>query len=260
MRAHGIDISKYDKHFEPSMATGTIDFVIQRSGYGMVRDEKFEQLLPGVKKIGIRGAYHYLSSGVPWKDQADRFLEIVTPHDYHFYAADFEKYYNNLNAAFANTAMRFVEYVKEQTQKPCLLYTNPTHYTHHLLPYVKDWVETVDLWLARYFSLYWYKYYKAFGKLDKINPTLPRGRTKPWKFWQYIADGNNQGDLYGVGRSYTVDLNFYNGTVDELREWTGKNGEQDNEEPDEQLDLSGALQKFSLSAKYLQEGMDMLKG
>lgn len=62
-RAHGIDISKYDKFFNPETATAQLDFVIQRISYGIRQDEAFGDLVDGVMRVPIRGGYHYLSSG-----------------------------------------------------------------------------------------------------------------------------------------------------------------------------------------------------
>jgi hypothetical protein len=41
-----------------------------------------------------------------------------------------------------------------------------------------------------------------------------------WKFYQYSADGNGKGPEYGV-KSPSVDLDVFNGTVEELRDWLG---------------------------------------
>ncbi len=82
-QAHGIDISKYDHPVDLSRATGVIDFVIQRASYGMMRDERCEENWTAIRSVPVRGAYHYFSTGAPWKEQADRFLTIGDGRGYH---------------------------------------------------------------------------------------------------------------------------------------------------------------------------------
>lgn len=205
-RAHGIDISKYDQWFTPGSATGQLDFVIQRTGYGTVTDERFFQLQPGVLEMQIRGGYHYLSSAVPWQDQADLMLELVGD-THHFLAVDYEKYYNNLNRAFADACYQTLQYLKKYFWGKVLLYTNPDVYENFLKIY-GDWPDNEELWLGQY----WW-----FPSPNK-NPGLPAGRSE-WTFWQYTDKGN--GPLYGVARPTACDLDVFNGTVDDLRAWVG---------------------------------------
>lgn len=216
-RAKGIDISKYDEYFHPENAIHQIDFVIQRAGYGMVRDEKFDVLFTGVQQIPIRGAYHYMSSSVPWQDQADRFLEHVLGRGFSFYACDFERYYNNLNEHFTKETRSWMEYVNDQSGKPVLLYTNVDMYTNYLLPY-GDWMKDWNLWLA------WYPY--TLSDIDTMMPYLPVGRSQ-WSFWQYTDRG--KGIEYGLKRPNAGDLDVYNGTVEDLYLWLGIEPGEDGE-------------------------------
>lgn len=210
-RAHGIDISKYDKFFQPETATGQLDFVVQRIGYGLFRDEAFETLVGGVMQVPIRGGYHYLTSGVSWKAQADLFLQHVEGRRYHFFACDFEGYYNEMSPQFAHDAWQWIEYVAKNSGVKTILYTNPSNYDGYISPSVKqygiDW-DDVDLWLAQY----WYV------PDPNKNPSMPKGRTD-WRIWQYTSKGN--GTQYGVSRPTACDLNVFNGTVAEMRSWLG---------------------------------------
>jgi GH25 family lysozyme M1 (1,4-beta-N-acetylmuramidase) len=208
IRAHGIDISKYDGYFLPENATGRLDFVIQRASYGTVRDEEFERLQTGVQRIGIRGAYHYLSSHLNWQLQADAFINYTGNRGFHFFACDFEGAFNNLSVNFAKMAWDWIMYVKQMTNLPVLLYTSPSLYTSYITPsqsqFGIDW-NTVPLWTAQWF----------FTPNPNGIPTMPLGRTTGWKLWQYTDKG--EGRLYGVKRLTVCDLNVYNGTVEEMR-------------------------------------------
>lgn len=211
-RAHGIDISKYDKYFLPAEIVNQLDFVIQRVSYGLTRDEAFTLLVPGVMQIPIRGGYHYLSSWYTWREQADKYLSYIVPYQYHFHVCDFEGAFNTLSTGFAFSAWEYIHYIQRQTGKPCLLYTNPSTYNQYIHPSQKafsiNWNE-VELWLAQYF----------FIPNPNGTPSTPTGRTRPWKLWQYTSQAN--GTLYGVARSDACDLDVYNGTVEQMRQWLG---------------------------------------
>ena len=206
-RAHGIDLSKYDLYFLPETAAGQLDFVVQRASYGLTQDERFNELLIGVKQVGIRGAYHYLSSGLGWQAQADKYLSIVSPHDYHFHVCDFEGAYNTLSTAFAKRAWDWIAYVRQKTGKPVLLYTGKYIYQDYITPsgtqYGIDW-NTVPLWIAQY----------PFAPVPDGTPSLPAGRNN-WTLWQYTDKGNSE--LYGTGAA--CDLDVYHGTPAELKQW-----------------------------------------
>ena len=210
-RVYGIDISKYDLVFNPAQATTRFDFVIQRASYGMVMDQAFTTLLPGVLDVPIRGAYHYLSSAVPWKDAANRFLDICGAR-FQFYACDYEKYYNNVNAAFRDSCLKWIAYVEQQSQKPVLLYTNISLYNDWFSPL--PMVAKIPLWLAWY-SAFW----PVTSPNPASNPRLPNKRTT-WHFWQYWDRGN--GKAYGLGRTHAGDLDVFNGTLEQLRAWAGQ--------------------------------------
>jgi hypothetical protein len=209
-RAHGLDISKYDLFFRPENAINQLDFVIQRVSYRLTRDEAFAQLVNGVMSVPIRGGYHYLNSDKGWKEQADKFLSYVAGYDYHFFACDFEGSFNALSLDFAYQAWQWIHYVAGETGKPILLYTSPSLYNSYIAPsqsrFGINW-NTVPLWTAQWF----------FTPNPNGAPSNPAGRTAGWKFWQYTDKGD--GTQYGVARPTACDLNVFNGTVQQLRDW-----------------------------------------
>ena len=209
-RAHGVDVSKYDGSFAPEQATGPVDFAIQRLSYVMRPDEKLEVLAPPVQRVPIRGAYHYLSTGAGWREQADFFLSLARRVGaFHFYACDFEEAYNNLSMRFVDEAWNFIQYVQDRTGKRCLIYTNPSLYSKWIARGRHPW-HTVSFWVAQY----WF-----FPSPNK-NPGMPRER-KDWTFWQYSpGERNTWGPRYGVGRR-GVDVDVFNGDVAALRAWAG---------------------------------------
>jgi len=207
-RAHGIDVSKYDKKFTPETAAGQLDFVIQRASYRTTRDEAFASLIEGVMRVGIGGAYHYLNSGSAWKTQADKFLEIVSPYAYHFFACDFEASFNALTLDFAYEAWKWIHYIQDRTGKECLLYTSLNIYKTYITPSAAkfgiDW-NSIGLWQAQWFNI----------PNPNGTPSNPTSRTAGWDLWQYTSKGN--GPLYGVTRPTACDLNVFNGTAQQMR-------------------------------------------
>jgi GH25 family lysozyme M1 (1,4-beta-N-acetylmuramidase) len=210
LRAHGLDISKYDLRFLPADATGQLDFVIQRVSYRKTRDEAFATLIGGVLQVPIRAGYHYLNSDTDWRAQADAFCGFVAPYDYHFFACDFEGTFNILSADFAYQAWQWIHYVQDKTGKPVVLYTSPYLYNDHMIKsqvkYGINW-DTIPLWTAQWFLI----------PNPNGSPMIPNGRPSGWKLWQYTAKGN--GPLYGVARPTTCDLNVFNGTVADMRSY-----------------------------------------
>lgn len=211
-RAHGIDISKYDSFFKPEEAIGQLDFVFQRISYGIIRDELFSALAPSVAKVPVRMAYHYLSSSMSYKIQADNFLSYITGYTYHAIACDFETAFNTMNTAFAKTAWDWIQYVKQKTGKPVILYTSLSLYNDYIYPsqamYGINW-NTIPLWEAQ-----WWNTPNPNGA-----PATPIGRMAVWKFWQYTNHGD--GSLYGCAKRTEFDLDVYNGDLSELKQWLG---------------------------------------
>lgn len=212
MRALGVDLSKYDRTFAPESASIKPDFAIQRVGYGLVKDEAFDTIFQGVSKFDVRLGYHYINSGLGYKEQADKYLQYSSGCDFKANVSDFEGYANTLSVEFAYECWKWIDYVRQKTGRQAILYTGKYLYQDYLLPAQKkygiNW-DSVPLWIAQY---------KGTDP-QTSNPDLPIGRAAGWKIWQYSSTGN--GTLYGTGRTDKIDLNVYNGTINEMRQWLG---------------------------------------
>ena len=213
---NGIDISKWDAGWTPDNAVNPIGFVIQRASWALYKDSGFDTLLSEVLKIPIRGAYHYYSSGVPWKLQADLLLATVVDKGFAFYVLDYEQGFNNLSARTIAEAAEFVKYIKDQTGRPCLIYFNPDTFKINIMPNnYGTWANLQDVWIAQY--------PRSIGQKPLASaPALPSG-LKTWRIWQYGADvantaGKNAGRDYG-GITPSMDLNYYNGTAEQMLAW-----------------------------------------
>lgn len=215
----GIDVSKWNYGWSYDRAVKPIDFIIQRASWSGYKDDKFDLMLPETQKVGVRGAYHYYSSGVNWKYQADLFLSVVKDKGFHFYVLDYETAYNNLNGRTIAEAAEFVKYVKAQTNKICMFYFSPNVYNNFIKPFgYTNWLNQQEIWEAQYpWTLTQTPPYDS--------PKLPAG-VNSWRMWQFGASdvsftaGRHAGPDYGQTLQ-GCDLNYFNGTIDELYSWAG---------------------------------------
>lgn len=206
LMAEGIDLSKWDEFFIPESASHVIDFVIQKLTEGTSYiDQALAQIWAGVQKIGIRGAYHYMKSGMSWQAQADHFLAVASFYSFHFYACDVEQYSNTYSDTFFADVKRWIDYVRAKSGKKVVLYTNNSTYTAMLSALKRlygdaaavAWMNALDYWVA---------YPTTAGA-----PILPAGAG--WKLHQYSWDG------LGWGTVGKADVNVFNGTVADMRAW-----------------------------------------
>ena len=215
-RAHGIDYSKYQTTFMPTdNPPRPLDFGVQRSSYALKTDELFYQLLPGTEKLKRRGWYHYYSTGIDVKLQADYTVNVIKNSGlkYHFFWSDYETAYNNLNADSARDIIYMTKEVEQRAGVPAMLYTNPSIWNSYLEPFGTGH-RTLKVAIAQYY--YWPD---PFTK----NPSLPKNCVA-WNMWQYGITGKyfdtENGKDYGSGNS-ALDKDAYNGTVDELDKFLG---------------------------------------
>lgn len=246
MRASGIDISHHQGELD--LHAGQLDFAILRAGYGRMPDRRFDQYVHAAKGVPARGArniprgaYHYFSSAVPWREQAQFFLARVDGLGFDFYALDFEPAFNHKSAGFADGARKWLEEVKAAAGKPVLLYTNPSTYETWLRPF-GDWMDNWPLWVAQYPSRSWTAWVAGIKSTLTRQPWLPKGRAD-WTIWQYSADGNRQGPAHGVS-SPDVDLNVWNGAVEDMLAWLAI-APKDEEIPHEQPDYAPVFRQLS---------------
>jgi GH25 family lysozyme M1 (1,4-beta-N-acetylmuramidase) len=214
-KALGIDLSKYDYPVNLANATAEISFIIQRASYGITQDEKFLEVYNAIKGVRLKGAYHYFSTGISYKSQADKFLSIVNGKGFLFYVIDYETAYNTLSNATSLELKSMLEYLKPLVYpSKLLLYTSPSIYDTYLTP-TGTWMNNWELWVAQY-------PYTASLDLTK-GPKLPTGRTQ-WTFWQYGGGDISSSAGYSAGPSHGTgwhgcDLDQFNGDINQLNSW-----------------------------------------
>ena len=222
-RAQGVDVSHWDGEFDPERAAQPIHFAVMKLTEGTTFvDSMADSIWQGVKKVSVRGGYHYQRSGMSWLTQANHYLNVADRFDFHFHVLDLESIGNTYSNSFFADTRRILDYWKTTTSKKVVLYTNISTYevfAASILNQYSDgqqWLDDLTLWIA-------------WPSLIALNPLMPKGRTE-WTFWQYRWDGPPA----DWGTDAFCDVNVFNGSVEQLQAWADVIT-SDEEPPDDEV-------------------------
>ena len=150
------------------------------------------------KRGYLWGSYHWGVSGNPER-QADYYLDTVNPGDDELIALDLEDAASK-ELMNAEEALRFIKRIKERTGRYPALYTN--HSSARLLSDKFKGTEfgEAPLWYARFKSAV---------------TDFPTGLWQSYALWQFSSEKLSQ--MAPPGVKPDMDINVYNGTVDDLR-------------------------------------------
>ena len=182
--------------------------IIHRATIGFRVDTKYAERKIEAKKRGYKwGAYHFGKPGDPIK-QADFFLETVKPDADDLIALDLDGTDPAQHMSFED-ALVFIQHIKTKTGRYPLIYANnlvtkaiAEQYGHD------DLFAKTHLWYARF---------------KKSVNDFPAGTWKTYTLWQFSSEVNctaadRNACLYAVaGTEYDMDVDVYNGTIEELR-------------------------------------------
>lgn len=221
----GIDVSHWqnDKStpqkmdFGKAVKNGAKFVFIKVSERGAI-DRDFEYNWQAAKAAGLlRGGYHFLRWDLSGLLQARIFCDIMAEDPGELPpAADFEA--PNQGSIYPSNALleQFLIEVESRTRKRPILYTSPGYWNiHGRNKYTK---QHDDKWA--YFPLWVAHYVKNFdvniSKPEALDPWKRLGRS--WTFWQYTQSGD--GLAFGA-ESKGIDVNLFNGTMEDLRKFAG---------------------------------------
>jgi GH25 family lysozyme M1 (1,4-beta-N-acetylmuramidase) len=182
--------------------------IIHRATIGDRADRKYSTRRDEAKKRGYKwGAYHFGRPGNPIK-QADFFLDTVKPATDELIALDLESVDEGKDMSLAEARV-FIKRIKEKTGRYPVVYANNDVTKAISEQYTADDVfAKTHLWYARF----------------KRNVTdFPATTWKTYTIWQFSSEqncspANRSACLYTVpGTEYDMDIDVYNGTVEELR-------------------------------------------
>jgi lysozyme len=204
MTLNGIDLSKWngDWNAEKAKSAGAT-FVIIKASQAAYIDPKFLANWKIAKAAKLmQGAYHYMDYTRPVRESANFYATILEnyPGDLPP-VVDYEQSRNDNNTSAARAYLReFLEILKSRGHKP-ILYTSNGFWNKYgdKNSYWKEF----PLWLAYYTT--------------SIKALIPSPWAN-WTFWQYSSTG--KGSTYGT-QSYNVDLNRFNGNMEDLEKLAG---------------------------------------
>lgn len=204
----GIDVSYWESGIDWKKVRGDgIRYMFAKATEGEnYVDPTFDDNWLGAKSVGIlRGAYHFFHPNMNSVKQADKFIQVVKAMNDNGElppVLDLEVTDNQSSQTIINNAKTWLDRVQQGLGKRPIIYSSPGFLKYNFVVpgggpplWTKDYV----LWIANY-------------KVDQ--PFLPKGWLK-WTFWQYSETGKVNGINSGV------DLDWFNGTVEELYQFAG---------------------------------------
>jgi len=213
-KAIGIDISKYDRTFNPQESMYPLDFVVARAGHAyngiFYEDPRFVSYFPGIAQVPVKMSYCYLNSATTLNIQVEEFIDTINkaPFEWDVLVCDWESAYNTVSESFADKGLQWMEQVKELTGKPVWLYTNRSLYE----TYWQSRGLGYPLWISNPLADGTWNTETIHNKV----PRLPQGR-ETWQMWQFSF--TIKGTDWGTSRPAEGDIDMYNGTLAEMKEY-----------------------------------------
>ena len=152
------------------------------------------------------GLYWYVkpNNGTNWKDHIDSFYAIWKDYGGELPPVwDVEYTALNKNDT-SNWLTKLAKNWEDKTGIAPMIYTRASWWNYYTAR--MDWPKLLDLWVAHYTSASQPLIPDDWGKV--ANP-------RTWTLWQWSADGNGLGDIYGV-ESASIDRNRFNGSIDDF--------------------------------------------
>ncbi|GAB4459091.1 MAG: hypothetical protein Kow0070_13680 [Anaerolineales bacterium] len=209
----GIDVSYWNAGIDwPKVRATGQRFVFAKATEGnFYADPTFPANWSGAKAAGLlRGAYHFFRPNVDGRKQAKKFIDYIKSTKDNGElppALDLETHDGQTNARIISRAKDWLDEVEAAFGKKPIIYSGQYFLQDHFSEAgggPPAWAKDYPLWLAQYPNAY----------MEGQQPFLPRGWFK-WTFWQY----SEKGRLNGINAN--VDLNVFNGTLEELYKLAG---------------------------------------
>ena len=210
----GIDISKWDGNWNAAKAKQAgATFAFIKASQATYSDPAFAANWQKAKEAGLlRGAYHYLDYTKPGIDQANYFADLLKNDPGELPpTVDYELRRTDNNPAAALGFLRdFLDQLTKRTElydnasiKRPMIYTGPGFWVEYGDQTKRDYWIQFPLWNAHWTT--------------SAAPLIPAPWTL-WQFWQFTDKG--PGEAFG-SECLIMDMNRFNGTLNELMEFTG---------------------------------------
>jgi lysozyme len=210
----GVDISKWNGNWDAAKAKQAgATFAFIKASQATYTDPQFLANWKKAKEAGLlRGAYHYLDYTKPGIDQANYFADLLKNDpgelppviDYELRRTD-----NNPSAALGflrdclDQLIKRTELFENSITKRPMIYTGPGFWIEYGDQTKSDYWIQFPLWNAHWTT--------------SSAPLIPLPWPM-WQFWQFTSKG--PGEAFG-GEGLSMDMNRFNGTLNELMEFAG---------------------------------------
>jgi GH25 family lysozyme M1 (1,4-beta-N-acetylmuramidase) len=199
----GLDVSHHNGIIDwPAVAGAGYSFAFIKATEGQnFTDPAFRRNWTGAGRAGLlRGAYHYFRPSIPVEGQLRHFLDVMGPlgpGDLQP-VLDFEESDDVRASKVIERAGIMLDGIRDGAGRDPIIYSYPFFYKYTLGD-PTQWANVYPLWVAHY---------------EVKRPAL-FGGWPFWSFWQYTSTGRAPGVR---GR---VDLNYFNGKLDQLKRFAG---------------------------------------
>jgi GH25 family lysozyme M1 (1,4-beta-N-acetylmuramidase) len=231
----GIDVCHWDTNINwGTLKSSGVEFVFIKATQGnYLTDPMLNKYCADANKAGlIVGLYHWCDPIVSASSQAAYFLKAISGLTYHMISLDVEQQWadwsewskHKITKVFSSNQISengrlIAAAVKSAIKTPAAVYTS-SWFINEYAPTAVNWLKDYPLWLAHYpyksgrISTTWDSF-KTTNKPTIAAPSMPKGITQ-WTFWQFTGD-----KFILPGADSALDVNYYNGTLDELKKMLG---------------------------------------
>jgi lysozyme len=219
----GIDVSRYQPKVDwVKVKAAGIAFAVPKASQSNWSDVLFASHWAGAKSAGLlRGAYHFFVPDMDPLKQAAAYLKALGSDPGELPPVlDVEAKTTNA-AQLAKDAEKWLAEVEKQLGKRAILYTAAWYWNSTMLIGGKypAWASERPLWVAAYPVKDGTPTVEQIAQ-GKYKPLLPKGWDK-WAFWQYSEKGRVDGVANPDGKPANVDLNVFEGTLEDLGKFAG---------------------------------------
>jgi lysozyme len=202
----GTDVSHWQGNIDfRKMKAAGAEFVFVKASQAAWTDRRFVENWARARDAGIlRGAYHFIDWTRPAQEQADHFSNVLLTNGIGELppVADFELRTGAPAATTARLFLRvFLARLEQNIRRVPIIYTAP-YFWREFGSTEAHWLKW-PLWIAHYTT----------ASQPMATPPWTR-----WTFWQTTDKG--PGATYGVS-SASIDLNWFNGTIEQLYAFAG---------------------------------------
>ena len=228
MRANGIDFSYWAPEYEhvDTVDPISIEFVINRTNYGVTEDFRFRQHAQATRKVPVRETYFFYESTSPALAQLELATDLTRSEGYRNLWVDAEEYgeINVISSQMFRDVKTLLEHNRQEFPDGGLYCNLDFYYQFEL--YLNrtgpgwEWLAEFPLWIAApNYDMTIDAYINGAGapkwKLFRSGRWVSLFREPgTWTYWQTGFKGIPE--RYGIKIKKQVDENVFNGTPAEL--------------------------------------------